>query len=139
MKEKLIELKQLREKMSDLNEKKKVINQNYLKENNDLFSEIENISEQVTMAEIQIKEIALIKYSETGEKKLEYGVGIRIMKKLEYDDVAALNWAKEHSMALSLDKRSFDKIARADPMDFVQIKESPQATIPFVIEVKNES
>ena len=64
---------------------------------------------------------------------------IRILKKLEYEEAEALKWAKDHNMALSLDKRAFDKIAKADPMDFIKINEIPQATLPSVIEVKDDA
>ncbi|MEE9525052.1 MAG: hypothetical protein V3V78_00415 [Candidatus Woesearchaeota archaeon] len=138
MKEKIIRLKELREQMEKLNARKKAANEKYLTDNNELFSEVEKLAGQLTQTEIEIKEMALNEYSETGEKKLKFGVGIRIMKKLEYEEAEAFAWAKEHSMALSLDKRSFDKIARADPMDFIKINEIPQATLPFVIEVKDE-
>ncbi len=138
MKEKIMRLKGLREELEKLNARKKTAYEKYMADNNDIFSELEKLAGQLTQAETEIKELALNEYSETGEKKLKFGVGIRIMKQLLYEEAEALAWAKEHSMALSLDKKAFDKIARADKMDFVQIKEVPQATLPFVIKLDGE-
>jgi len=135
MKEQILKLKTLRDKIELLKNKKRIAYEKYMAENNSLFSELENVSEQMINTEMEIREIALTKYKETGEKKLNYGVGIRILKKLEYNDKEALKWAKEHNMALSLDKKSFDKIAKAEPMDFVKINEVPQATLPSIIDV----
>ena len=41
-------------------------------------------------------------------------------------------------MALDLDKKAFEKIARADPMDFITFNEVPQATLPTKIEIEEE-
>jgi len=48
---------------------------------------------------------------------------------LDYDPKEALKWAMEHQIALSLDKSSFDKFAKATPLDFVTIREEPRAQI----------
>ncbi len=136
MKEQILKLKDLREKKEQLSAQKRSAYGKYLQENGALFFDIDTVAEQIGIIEDEIKELALMEYKETGEKKLKFGVGIRILKKLEYEEAEALTWAKEHSMALSLDKRYFDKIARANKIDFVKINEIPQATIPFKIEVK---
>lgn len=136
MKEELIKLRDLREQMESLKVKKQAAYNKYLLDNDELFKEIINAETQLTETGDHIKELAMVEYQETGEKKLKYGVGIRVFKKLEYEELDAIAWAKEHNMALSLDKTSFEKIARADPMDFVKINEVPQATLPFKIEVE---
>jgi len=59
------------------------------------------------------------------------------MKRFEYDELDAFKWAKEHSLALSLDKKAFEKIAKVDTMDFVKINEIPQATIPTNIKLED--
>ena len=139
MKEQILRLKDLREKKDKLSALKEEANKKYLADNKDLFSEIDILKEQMIKTETEIREMALMEYKETGKKKLEYGVEIKIFKKLEYEEAEALKWAKDHNMALSLDKRAFDKIAKADPMDFIKINEIPQATLPSVIEVKDDA
>lgn len=76
-----------------------------------------------------LRELTLNAFNQTGDKTLIPGVGIRIMTKLEYYPRVAFKWAVEHNMALSLDTRAFEKIAKASPPDFVTINQVPQATI----------
>ena len=138
MKEKLIRLKQLRSLRDDLAIRKKAAYEKYMSDNKDLFTEVDILQEQLTKQETEIRKIAVEYYEETGKKQQEYGVGVRILKKLEYEEAKALQWAKEHEMALNLDKKSFEKIARADPMDFIKINEVPQAILPFKIEIEEK-
>ncbi|MBA7590529.1 hypothetical protein ES708_32653 [subsurface metagenome] len=89
-------------------------------------------------AEGKLRELTLQAFGETGNKAPVPGVGIRIKEKLEYDLKAALDWAKAHKMALSLDKKAFEKIAAASPETrpgFVTITEEPQATIATDLKV----
>lgn len=108
--------------------------------NEELLSKIEDLCEKMLVCEESIRSQALVEFKETGDKKLRGGVGIRVLKKLDYEASEALSWAKKHSLALSLDKRAFEKIAKADSIDFVKITEEPIATIPSIIqlEVKDE-
>ncbi len=86
-------------------------------------------TEAVINAEAILRELTLQVYAETGSKTPADGVGIREVTKLDYDTKTAFNWAIEHSMALNLDKRGFEKIAKVSPPDFVTISQEPQATI----------
>lgn len=138
MKEELIRLKELRERMERLKVRKQAAYDNYLLQHDELFKSINSAEILLGQAADNIRAMALEQYKETGEKKLDYGVGIRVLKKLEYEEAAALSWAKEHGLALSLNKSAFEKVARADPMDFVKINEIPQAKIPFKIEVSSD-
>jgi hypothetical protein len=86
-------------------------------------------------AEAKLRELTLAAFNETGNKAPVPGVGIRVMEKLEYDLKVALDWAKAHKMALTLDKKAFEKIAKADKPDFVTIIQEPIATIATELEV----
>ena len=136
MKNELIRLKEMRQKQESLVEKRKKLYDMLMIELEPLSKEIEENKVLMETTTENIKSIALEKFKETGEKKLEYGVAVKIMNKLQYDEKQALKWAKDHSMALNLDKRSFEKIAKADPMEFVEMIETPTATIPTKIEVE---
>jgi hypothetical protein len=51
---------------------------------------------------------------------------------LVYDPAQAFTWAREKQMALvpeSLDRRAFEKIAKATPLEFVTEKITPVAQI----------
>lgn len=90
-------------------------------------------------AEDKLRSLTLQAYVETGNKSPAPGVAIRILSKLEYDAKEALTWAMSHQMSLKLDVASFEKLAKASPLDFVKINEVPSATIAQDLEaVLNE-
>ena len=97
--------------------------------NKRILGEAATNREVMESAEAKLRELTLEVYAETGNKTPADGVGIREVTKLEYDTKTAYNWAIEHSMALNLDKRGFEKIAKVSPPDFVTITKEPQATI----------
>jgi len=135
MKQELMKLKKFREKLETLKTKKQIAYEEFLKNNEKLLMDIEESIGQINETTEKIGITALDLYIKTGNKKLDYGVGIRVMKKLEYDETLAFSWAKNHSLALSLDRKAFEKIAKIDPIDFVEIKEVPQVTIPMNIDI----
>lgn len=59
----------------------------------------------------------------------QFGVGIHEGGSLSYTREAALDWAMEHKMALQLDKRGFEKIAKTTELDFVNYETVITATI----------
>jgi hypothetical protein len=80
-------------------------------------------------AEAKLRELTLKTYQETGSKAPAPGVGIREVKVYSYDSKDALEWAKEHKLALALDKKAFEGYAKNEDIDFVSIHTEPQATI----------
>ena len=124
-----------RKKSLEVNEVKRLAMDKYLKLNCALYDSADIATQATLVAEATLRELALKAYAETGNKTPAVGVGIREVTKLAYDNGVALDWAKSHSMALSLDKRAFEKIAKADTPDFVSITTEPQATIATNLEV----
>ena len=98
-------------------------------DNKALIADSRDAAEGVTVAEAALREMALLAYAETGNKAPAPGVGIRVVARLDYDLRAALAWAKEHDMALSLDKRAFEKIADVQEIACVRKSEEATATI----------
>lgn len=89
-------------------------------------------SEAVRQLEDQIKRMAVEHVKATGDKKPAPGVEIRLMHTLAYSEADALNWAKQHNLALKLDADTFEGLAKAAPKDFagiVTFKDEPKATI----------
>jgi len=82
-------------------------------------------------AEEELRQATLQAYEETGNKAPGPGLGIRVIEALEYDEHAALLWAIQHEMALALDKKAFEKIAKADgkSMSFLTKTAKVTATI----------
>lgn len=100
------------------------------KENGLLLTSIAETKRQVIEAEATLRELTLKAYQETGSKAPAPGVGIRIVTRLIYDGDTALRWAKEHQLCLMLDKRSFEKVAKAQrELPFVTYDDEPQAII----------
>ncbi len=84
-------------------------------------------------AEGQLREMAVSVFTDTGEKKVAPGIGIRVRQILNYAAEVAFGWAKEHKLALKLDVTAFEKIVKASPDQFasfsITITEEPTATI----------
>lgn len=131
--DRLIRLKQLFEK---LKLRKNILEEEFKKENHLFFEEYEINRDRLNSAEENVRILAIERYKETNNKILYKNIGIRIMTKLEYSQELALEWAKQHNLALELDKKSFEKIAKMDntDIDFVKINKEPQATIPKYLE-----
>lgn len=118
-----------RQVKANLDEQKKELYAQWEEATKPLLEQIASQSEKVTEAENKLRYMTIEEYKTTGNKAPAVGVGIRILTKLEYEPKDALKWAMEHQVALSLDKSSFEKFAKATPLDFVQVREEPQATI----------
>ena len=95
----------------------------------DLFKEETVSKEAVIEAETALRALALVIYQRTGQKTVYPGVKIREVPQLAYDPKCALEWAIEHCIALALDAKAFEKIAKAASLAFVQITVEPQATL----------
>ena len=106
-----------------------VAQERWVQQNKALLDSVTDALQITTEAEVLLRELTLQAYAETGNKAPAPGVGIREVTKLDYDNKVAFDWAKSHKMALQLDKKAFEKIARADTPDFVKITTEPQATI----------
>lgn len=136
MKQELIELKKLRNKQDTLKAEKEKLFEEFKQKNKWIFDELDNLNFSIEKTQGIIKNKALELFEKTGEKKLDYGVGIRVMKKLDYNESVAFDWAKSHNLALKLDKKKFEKIAKAEEIGFVKILEEPIATIPSKISIE---
>ena len=82
----------------------------------------------VANVENELKAQRVAEYDGVDKSKV-FGVAIREVTKLDYSDDAAYLWALSHQMSLRLDKKEFEKIAKATPLYFVTITTEPQATI----------
>ena len=82
----------------------------------------------ITVSESELKAQRVTEYDGVDKSK-RFGIGIREVTKLDYDRITAYLWAIDHTICLSLDTRSFEKLAKVDTPDFVTITTEPQATI----------
>jgi hypothetical protein len=84
--------------------------------------------DEVTLA---VRKAGIAAFQETGDLAPAPGIKIRMMSRLDYEVEEAKRWAMNHKMALTLDAREFEKLAKAAPanFDFVRQYQEPQATI----------
>lgn len=90
---------------------------------------LRNWQDTLANLETSLKMATLSAYKETGNKAPAPGVGIREVTVLDYVPTEALDWAIKHSLALSLDKKAFETIAKGGQVPFVKLRIEPQATI----------
>src|SRR5919198_2297453 len=66
----------------------------------------------VRQAEEALRRLAVEIYQSTGNKEIASGVRVREMTRLTYDPQDALTWAIDHRLALVLDVKTFEQLAR---------------------------
>jgi hypothetical protein len=83
----------------------------------------------VQQVEATLRALAIARYQSTGSKAIAPGVKVREMTRLTYDPQEALTWALAHQMALTLDVKAFEQLARVTTLPFVTRTVEPQATL----------
>ena len=134
IKEQINAVVEAREKARELKSQRDTLLEEWNKANQVLFDTLTQAGAEVAEAEGKLREMAIEKYTETGEKTVAPGVGIRVMTRLGYGSTDAYDWAIEHKLALKLDSSAFEKIAKTSKLPFVTITEEPQATIATELE-----
>jgi len=129
-KEKLVELKEAMTLEVKVKNKLNELQEEFEEDNRDLLSKHAKLREQILNCKQVLIENAEEGYKKDGEKKRLGGIGIKIMKLLNYDEAVALMWAKDKDLFLKLDKSAFDKVAKTGTLDFVTINEKVTVTFP---------
>lgn len=98
---------------------------------------LKQYNDEIEKTETLIRSMGVLLYDGVN-KDIGHGVKIRVMSKLEYDKTVAFEWAKKHQLALQLDVKEFESMAKVAPqnIDFVKHTLTPTITIPTNIEVK---
>lgn len=102
------------------------------RENAVLIQTTKLAQDAVAAAETSVRAVAGEVYATTQDAKLCAGVTVKLFDVLSYDAAKAFEWAKQTNMALvpeSLDKKAFEKIAKATTLPFVAIEKEPRVTI----------
>ena len=117
----------LESRTQDLHEKQIAFNQ----ENAALIEEKCRLADACSEAEKKLRELTLAAYQATGSKKPAPGVGIRIVKSIEYDPAEARKWAASKGACLTLDTKAFEAVVLKSVFDDApgKVVEHPQATI----------
>jgi hypothetical protein len=83
----------------------------------------------VHQVEATLRTLAIALYQSTERKAIAPGVKVRELTRLIYDPQEALTWAIAHQMALMLDVKAFEQLAKVTPLPFVTRTVEPQATL----------
>ena len=127
--EQINEVVDAREKAREANSLRVASYNGWVEANQSLFDNEKSAKSDQDLAEIKLRELAIQTYTETGDKAVAPGIGIRVLTKLGYDGKEAMDWAVEHKLALKLDTSTFEKIAKTSNLPFVIITEEATATI----------
>ena len=135
-KEKIIELKN---EMISLNEYALVLKQKqeeFEEQNMDILNSIQEHKNKIEDIKDVLRDNAEAGFAKDGIKQRLGGIGIRIMKKLVYDNDEAFKWAKEKDLFLKLDVKGFEKVAKTGEVSFVNFEESTTVTFPSEINME---
>lgn len=101
------------------------------KEHVDLMQAMKEAQEDLTEEEAQLRNLTLLAYTATGSKKPAEGVGIRIVKKIEFNPDDAFKWATDHDLCLRLDEHDYSTGLKSGLFKDMpgRVFEEPQATI----------
>lgn len=95
----------------------------------------ENYENEINKLKAELSEKAIKNFEETKSKIFVGGIKVQEVKKLNYDEKIAFDWAKEKQMFLQFDKKGFEKAATSLKLDFVDETTTIRATFPSKIEV----
>ncbi len=141
LKEKMAILKELREKAAA---KKQLIDNAFMQFETMMKEDIEMlgaINKQVETEENNIREAVIEGYRLDLEKHRDFGIEVKIVKSVRYDEAKAMKFAKEHGLFLKLDNKAFEKFAKenyakeGDIKQIVDLIEEPKVYLPSKIEV----
>lgn len=131
----------LREQLSDVEERKESAEAEYERrkvelyeewaaENAEVLTEYAEIEKAFSVKDGELRAAVIEAYAANPESKtVAPGLSVRVSSSLKYDPAHALAWAKAHDMALTLDKKAFEKIASVQKLEFVEQVETVSAVI----------
>ena len=141
LEEQIKEVAQLRDTVDKLKKWKADAMMAWEKEHEKQLSDIVIQAAKLTEAEGKLKAEAIEIFKKTKNKQIAKGVGIRETTSFVYEPELALNWAREHKIALlpeSLDVKKFEKyVASTDIKEVPVTAESAEritisSEVPFV-------
>jgi len=102
----------------------------FKKENEELISNVDSMTGIISSLKEAIKEVSLEDYKVNNNKVMLGGVKVRIIKKYNYDENDALNWAKQNNTCLNLNKSAFKKVIKENDLSFVEKVEEASIVVP---------
>ena len=137
MKENLLNIKTMQDVIAETKKNIAIIKEKHEKELQPLNEAVKTLEEKIEAEKKIIEPIVLKKFNETKEKKYEGGVGVQERKELTYDEVKVFEWALEKKMFLSLDKKSFEKVAENIGAPTVKVDKKLLVTYPKELKIED--
>ena len=99
-----------------------------------LLAEVDRLRHETRAVEAELRHLAAEHFGETGDKHPAPGVNVRVRQTVEFDETEALAWARQHNVALLLNRDLFAKVAKAHrdagtPLAFVEHNEEIIGTL----------
>lgn len=97
-----------------------------------LIESVRQARNATAAAETALKAIAQEEYKQTAETKLCPGITVKLFETFTYDEQVAYRWCKQAGIAInpeSLNRKEFEKIAKASPLAFVEYVKEPRVQI----------
>lgn len=84
---------------------------------------------EIEDAEAAVKAASLAAYDESGDKQGYAGTVVKTFTTLSYKEGDALGWCLDKKLAVKLDAKAFEAIAKSTPLDFVTTVSENRVTI----------
>ncbi|MDZ4246177.1 MAG: hypothetical protein U1D67_03550 [Dehalococcoidia bacterium] len=122
---------ELRNALSGLKEERARLEARFEDETKGLSESIELYQKRLEYSEDSLRTAALEQFKLDGNRKPTPGVEVKMFTELTYEPKQALAWAMEHKIALALDKKVFEYIAKQGTpgTEFASVTETPRAQI----------
>lgn len=100
--------------------------------NSELIDTLATATETETLLDLELRQRAINFYNNTGEKKLDKHISVRVTNKLQYTDHAAVEWAEKNAPVMivrSIDRKAFESLPNVGDLEFVNTDPSIVAVI----------
>mgnify|MGYP001340786705 CR=1 FL=1 len=122
-------VRDLRQTVAGLRDELSQRRQQWEEQNASLIAQARGAEQELAAQETRLREMGLERFQETGDKKPGFGVEVKMFSEPRYEQDQALEWAVEHKLALTLDKKAFEGIAKHGAIPFVRFEQVYRAQI----------
>lgn len=133
----ILEVKTAREVAAELDATLKARKAEFEQANAELIASVAAAKQAQSTAEAALQSWGEAKFHATGNKKPAPGVGIRVSRKMVYEEEAAIVWAKVNAPLLilpMLDRKPFEAMMATRPAPFVTTEDVITVTIAANLE-----
>ena len=122
-------VRDLRQTVAGLRDELSQRRQQWEEQNASLIAQARGAEQELAEQESRLREMGLERFQETGDKRPGLGVEVKMFSEPRYEQDQALEWAIEHKLALSLDRKAFEGMAKHGAIPFVRFEQVYRAQI----------